>query len=49
MIIKQELLERGLELIHEVLKSKSIPEEIRIKLAEWRTDVEWEIDQIDAS
>lgn len=46
MVIKEGKLEQGLDLIHEVLRLKEIPEDLRLKLVEWRTDIQWEIDQI---
>lgn len=36
----QRLLESGVELIHQVLMIREIPEELRIKLVEWRKLVE---------
>lgn len=41
------LLESGIELIHQVLMTKEIPEDLRIKLTEWRSLVEMMIDEED--
>lgn len=41
---KTQLLERGLELIHDVLTVKDINEELRLKLIDYRSEVEHEIE-----
>jgi hypothetical protein len=47
VLVKRELLDRGLGLIHEVLKVAALPEDLKLKLAEWRTDVLWETEKGD--
>ena len=37
---RDALLQTGLDLIHQVLLDKAIPEELRLKLVDWRHDVE---------
>lgn len=48
VLIKRAKLEEGLELLHKVLvEQKTLTEDLRFKLIEWRTDVQWEIEQLD--
>ena len=42
---RRDLLELGLELIHDVLIVKEIGEELRLKLVDWRSEVEFELNE----
>lgn len=36
-----------LDLLHEVLQLKEIPEDLRLRLVDWRSEAEWEIERLD--